>query len=124
MYVGENKVLTEADYFQYSFEEQRTNEKYVDGSWIYTKTIEVQNPTSGAQSVAHNISNLARVTKFEGSFSRGDGVPQTIPCYYTNWEVFVYDFRSADFVVRISSNQYNVGISNFYITLYYTKTTD
>lgn len=123
-----NRKLVPTQYDYYSSDEIKTNKIWIDGKPIYRKVVSVpvQNLVGNTTLlVAHGISDLKFVTQAYGAFSRGNGVTLNIvPCTYTNWEIYLYDFGITYFSVRASSNQVNGNITAMFIVIEYTKTTD
>lgn len=98
---------------------------WIDGKPIYRKTFEIGTPSAKSVYYQHNISNLGTVIKAYGSFLRSStNIQNLIPGNYTNWESWLYDFGAATFTLKFSDNQWNNGVSNCFIVLEYTKTTD
>ena len=105
----------------YSTSEVKTNATWIDGKPIYKKTVFFPSVASGDRDSAHGISNVSLVIKHEAFFiSSGTYIP--VPSlvntnggnYFSIWSINsinVHTFSSIPF-------------QDFYVTLWYTKTTD
>ena len=125
-YVGEDKVLTEADINEnYITTEVDTGKRWINGEIIYRKVLEI-NPTSDSDFYAHDISNFSQIIHAYGRCTRSTGTAyqQIIPCNYTNWEIWIYDFTDYNFKLKFSSNQWAAGVDDIYIVLEYIKTSN
>ena len=108
----------------YSTTEQKTPFTWIDGKPIYKKTISCGGGSNKNKTVNHNISNLSRTIKIEGYAydgsvcipipftSTGDGVSSSIQVYVS----------STQLVINCGSDRNN--LTEMYVTLWYTKTTD
>lgn len=108
----------------YSTTEQKTPFTWVNGKPIYKKTISCGGGSNKNKAVNHNISNLSRTIKIEGQAydgsacipipftSTGDGVSSSIQVYVSSTQV----------VINCGADRNN--LTEMYITLWYTKTTD
>lgn len=98
---------------------------WIDGKSIYRRVISLT-PTGSEEHYLHNISNIDKILNYHGVCKRAN--PWTfvnlIPCNYTNWEIYLYDFNLTQFTLIFSTNQWEAGIDWCYITVEYTKTTD
>ena len=66
----------------YSFEEQWTGMRWVDGKKIYQKTMFFGDlPNSGARDVPHNVANIDKVIRFWGCMERPDEAPEIRSCH-------------------------------------------
>ena len=71
------------------------------------------------------ISNLKQVINARGMYTHSVSAYQNlVPSTYAGWEVYLYDFTNASFVIRFSNNVWNSGIDSIFIIMEYTKTTD
>ena len=104
----------------YSLIEVDTGATWIDGSHIYKKTVDIGNlPNNTSKSVAHNISSLSLVLKFEGYFVISG-------TYYPLPFVGVGDTTSS---VRVTASSTNVIVTTGtnrssatgYVTIWYTK---
>lgn len=109
----------------YSTSEVNTGAKWIDGSAIYKKTIHITNmPAASAETnTAHNITNLNVVVKIEGigvdGSNRYSSIPQTYtPNMYSSGGL---SMRVTNANVTLSANANGAGVSEGYVTLYYTK---
>lgn len=108
----------------YSTTEQKTPFTWVDGRPIYKKTISCGGGSNQHKAVNHNISNLRRTIKIEGQAYDGN-VCISIPFVATgsgtsnSVQMFV---SSTQIVIECGSARSN--LTEMYITLWYTKTTD
>jgi len=97
-----------------------------DGKPLYQKTINFGAlPDAAEKFVAHNISNLDKITKLFGITSNSSG--GTFPLPFVNIETspgyqIVLRATASDIVVRTGSDR--TAFTNTFITLQYTKTTD
>ena len=101
---------------------------WVDGSPVYEKTFVVNNPSTGNNTITHNISNLDMLISVSGFAKRTDGYQQMFN-FITNaddfkWNLLVLDFSSTDFVLSVGVNYTDTkAISKAVVTLRYTKST-
>ena len=105
----------------YSTSEVKTNATWIDGKPIYKKTVYFASVASGDVDSAHGISGISLVIKHEAFFI-SSGVYIPVPSlvntnggnYFSVWSINsinVHTFSSIPF-------------QDFYVTLWYTKTTD
>lgn len=106
----------------YSTSEQDTGFTWIDGKTIYKKTINFGTlPNSTSKSVAHGISNLGILIKFEGVASNSSGRRLPLP--------ILYEPSSAAFNTQLDCTNTSITIVtarnqseySAYVTLYYTK---
>lgn len=105
----------------YSTSEQDTGCKWIDGKKIYKKTVFFQSVASGDINSAHGISNISLVIKHEAFFISNGAyipVPSLVNTNGGNY-ISVWNINSTN-VHTFSSIQFQ----DFYVTLWYTKTTD
>lgn len=111
----------------YSTEEVKTGETWIDGKPIYKKTIQFTTSAIGKHSIKHNISNLDTIIEGKGSAKDSSGTFYMFPMSaavdnVSAWSIsiqnvdktYMYFFRGTNVTGTITS----------YVTLYYTKTTD
>lgn len=105
----------------YSTSEINTGAKWIDGSAIYKKTVSIGAlPNNTEKSVAHNISNIESIVKFEG-FAKNNNFSNQIPLPFIS--------TTAANQIYILTNSTNIIIGSGtdrssligYVTLYYTK---
>ena len=97
---------------------------WIDGKPLYRKVIEVF-ITSQYASYNTGISNLKQVINARGMYIRSNsGYQNLVPSTYSGWEVYLYDFTNASFVIRFSNNVWNAGVDSMFVIMEYTKTTD
>ncbi|MFQ6792923.1 MAG: hypothetical protein ACLRT4_09085 [Thomasclavelia sp.] len=106
-------------YFQYSTSEQFTGEYWTDGSKIYCKTISVGALNSTTKQVAHGISNLKRVIKFEG-YATNNGVYVSIPRGHLDNEYDAIGVEANSSMLTVRAGMNNV-FTSCHITIYYNK---
>ena len=106
----------------YSTTEKKTEYKWVDGKYIYKKTINVGTLTNGTtKQVRHDITNLSAFVRIEGI------------CQHTNKTAFSLPYAadsSVSYQIALAANDTYVNVScgndrtaySAYVTLYYTKT--
>lgn len=94
------------------------------GTWLgkplYRKVISLT-PTSATTYIPHEITDLDKIINAYGNATRTNGYRNLIPCNYTNWEIFLYDFIDTHMTLKFSTNQWNSGVENVDIVLEYTK---
>ena len=129
---GEGSALAEDHYvavyggdpiiLDYSTNEINTGAKWIDGTAIYKKTINFGAlPNATSKSVAHGISNLGILIKFEGVASNSSGRRLPLP--------ILYEPSSAAFNTQLDCNNTSITIVTAQnqseysacITIYYTK---
>lgn len=101
---------------------------WVDGLPVYEKTFVVNNPSTGNNTITHNISNLDMLISVSGFGKRLDGVQQPFGIISTaddfKWNIVVLDFSSTDFVLQVGAQYTSTrAISKAVVTLRYTKST-
>lgn len=108
----------------YSTSEMNTGIKWLDGSYIYRKSIAsgALPNTATSKNVAHGIANLAQVIRIEGCYSD----PNSGFVFPVNSPTLDVDSTTAIRTIINGSNiQINVGMDRSncsgYVTLYYTK---
>lgn len=106
----------------YSTTEHRIG-TWIDGKPVYQTTI-IRTTTGD---VAHQISNIDKITGIKGFFMRKDGVYETLPRIddISGWNAYIGDVSKTTINLKLGANYTgNVGLDTAYITLEYTKTTD
>lgn len=105
----------------YSTDEQVIG-TWIDGSTVYEKTFNLTAPSTGLNSIAHNISNIGDVINTEGTAIRSNGAAQPLGFISSannyGWNVTVYDFTSSNFSLEVGSQ---LSLSKVIITVRYTK---
>ena len=106
-----------------------SSEEKIIGTWfdkpLYQRTLYYPSADSQRFIPNHNIENFEGIVNAYGRFTRvSTGLQCLIPMNYTNWESFIYDFTATNYVLNFSNNQWAQGVSDIYVTLEYTKTTD
>lgn len=95
------------------------------GKPLYRKVVSVTPTAQYSTGYTHGISQPETFVKVYGTFKRPNtDYRNVIPSTYTNWEVFLYDFRSNAFTIAFSDNVWGYGVEKCYIVFEYTKTTD
>lgn len=120
---GANGTITLNAEPDYSTSEVDTKVKWIDGKTIYRKTVSCgTGPNNTSKSTPHGISNLKRVIRYEGYGYDGSSC---IPLPFAS--------ISAPASVQIHSDSTNIyittgvdrsNLTETYMTLWYTKTTD
>ena len=108
----------------YSTTEQKTPFTWVDGRPIYKKTISCGGGSNRYKAVNHNISNLRRTIKIEGQAYDGSvciPIPFVATGSGTSSSIQMY-VSSTQIVIECGTDRSN--LTEMYITLWYTKTTD
>jgi len=115
-----SKINGKMNAIDYSTSEQSTGIKWIDGSIIYQKTINLGSlPNSTTKNVAHGISNLDSIVRIEAIITNGT-VFAALPFVNTS---------SAAANIAVNANATNVSVTtgtnrtgySGYATLYYTK---
>jgi hypothetical protein len=107
----------------YSTSEQRIGTFL--GKPLYRKVVKVTPTAQYSTGYTHGIDQPAIFVKVYGTFHRpGTDFRNNIPSTYTNWEVWLYDFRPVTFSMRFSDNVWGYGVEECYIVFEYTKYTD
>lgn len=109
--------------FDYSTSEINTGAKWINGSYIYKKTINTGPlPNAGETNTPHNITNLSKIIKMEGYAYRsidGKFLPLPfpgLPSFNTTIDISVVNGN-----VRFFNASDMSAFAESYITLYYTK---
>ena len=140
--IGDEKIWLYGDVFindfslvnQYSTNEVKTNEKFVDGKPIYRKTIYVDElpngyNDSGIKSIATGISNMDYLVDMYGTYTgTGNHYYEKYPINYIRRDNSMYDISTEygfyngamSIIIRSTMGSGYKG----YVTLKYTKTTD
>lgn len=113
----------------YSTDEQLIG-RWIDGKPIYQKSIIASNPVVGNNTIPHNITNLDRVVKCDGTVMRnGDNFTFSLPiCYVPNvtqWSIATSGISKSTVNITVGDGFTGTyALSDLVITLQYTKTTD
>lgn len=103
----------------YSTSEVDSGSKWIDGSAIYKKTVNLGNlPNNTTKTVAHNIANLSTLVRLEGNFTNGTNsapIPYSAPTASKTVQAYV-DATN----ITIGTGEDRSAYSG-YVTLYYTK---
>ena len=123
--VEEISGISEFLYLNYSTEEVKTGDTWIDGKPIYRKVVDCGNlPASGHKRVAHNIANLAFFLP-SSSFAAGNGGSFRIGSYWSYSTNYVYWFlTSTEIILGVPPNNPSYSDYHAYVILEYTKTTD
>ena len=104
----------------YSTSEVNTGAKWIDGSDIYKKTVSCGAlPNNTTKNVAHDISNLSTVVKFEGYAWTGS-TWATLPYVTSNGSSQIGLRISPTNVIIVTSSDRS-SFTPSYVTIYYTK---
>lgn len=107
----------------YSTEEQWTGLRWIDGKKIYQKTINFGTlPNTATKSVAHNIINLKNIININGfgkKITTGTTIP--LPTVQSGHNVGIW-VNASNVYIETSSDRTDV--TECYVTIQYTKTTD
>ena len=106
----------------YSTSEQNTGFTWIDGKYIYKKTVDTgAMPNATEKTVAHGISNLGRVIKIEG-YCYNSQNDTTFPLPFS-WTAETSDVGVliGTTTINIRSGVNRTDYAESYITLYYTK---
>lgn len=106
--------------FQYSEDEIDTGYKWIDGKTIYRKVVYVTS-VSQNNTINPNLVDLDKIINVYGMAKRPSGYFNSLPCNYTNWEIYLYDYSQDHTVVKFSNNQWNAGVDYLYVIYEYTK---
>lgn len=120
-----NGVYVEDMPVSYSSSEQDSGIRWIDGKVVYQKTINFGvAPNNTNKSVAHGISNISEVIKYEGftSTGPGNGNYMSLPFVESSNVAYSMSVRATNTHVTIKTNQDNTPFTNTYVTLFYTKT--
>lgn len=112
----------------YSTDEVKTNDVWINGKPIYRKVIEFStlNPNA-TNNIIHNIENLNKIVSISGMFIRVDGNSEILPRFdvATSWSVIIGDINNTSISTIVgSSYSGNFSISSGHFIMEYTKTTD
>ena len=124
---NEVDVLQARDALDYSVEEQATGVKWTDGKMIYQKTLSLSGLTgTGAKTLAHGITGLLNVTKFESGYViLASGVKAPIPRVSTDMtanSIYFYGWDTTNLTGYVGTAYATTSaIASGYITIQYTK---
>lgn len=113
----------------YSTDEQLVG-RWIDGKPIYQKSIIASDPVVGNNTIPHNITNLDRVIKCDGTVMRnGDNFTFSLPiCYISNvaqWSIATSGINKSTVNITVGNGFTGTyALSDLVVTLQYTKTTD
>jgi len=114
-------VMSSLNFGNYSTTEKDTGFTWIDGRHIYKKTVYFgAGPNAGEKTVAHGISNLDNIIKFEG-FGKRSG-PNYFPIQFTNTTAANQIYMFADNTNITLGSGINRSTIDCYVTLYYIKT--
>ena len=99
------------------------------GTWLgkplYRKIIDIGTIKEQVHDIYHGIDNLDIAVNYWARYNRPNTTIQnTTPSTYTDWEVFLYDFKPEKIRLRLSDKQFEAGVEKLQVILEYTKTTD
>lgn len=107
--------------FNYSFEEQATPYKWLNGKTIYVKTINFGNlPNNTVKKVPHNISNLDRIIKVEQSVTNAPWDNNKGALVLSSTRPIPFSFYLLETEVAVETIEDKTQ-ATAYFTLYYTK---
>lgn len=109
--------------FNYSTSEINTGAKWINGSYIYKKTINTGPlPNAGETNTPHNITNLSKVIKMEGyAYRSADGKFLPLPFAGISSANTTIDMSVVNGNVRFVNVANMSAFAESYVTLYYTK---
>lgn len=100
--------------------EYRTTERF-HGKPVYVKRLDLGSIAAGDMTVPLNITNLSTVVRYQG-YRNVTPLPEVYGASLTGqWTNYINYVRGGDVSVHVSSGDSG---DHFYITIYYTKTTD
>ena len=105
----------------YSTSEQDTGCKWIDGKKIYKKTVFFSSVASGDVNSAHGISDISLVIKHEAFFISGGSYIAFPSLVNTNGGNYFAIWNITPTSIHTFSS---IPLQDFYVTLWYTKTTD
>lgn len=105
----------------YSTTEVNTGVKWIDGSAIYKKTINIGAlPNSTTKNTAHNISNLGQVLRIEGFTTNGTNTYE-LPRVMIGGTQYQAQIQVNSTNIQIDTGDDLSSYTTTYVTLYYTK---
>lgn len=105
----------------YSTSEVNTGAKWIDGSAIYKKTINIGTlPNSTTKNTAHNISNLGQVLRVEGFTTNGTNTYE-LPRVMIGGVQYQAQIQVNSTNIQIDTGSDLSSYTTTYVTLYYTK---
>ena len=106
--------------FDYSLNEVNTGTKWIDGKAIYRKTIDFGAlPNTSNKFVAHNITDLGYLIKYDGMTFDGTTYRPLIMPNASGNQWLVAEANAANVAIYTG---FDASARTAYITLYYTKT--
>lgn len=128
---GSNTTMVQSAYNMrvlggdYSSSEVNTGFTWIDGKYIYKKTINCGNlPNSTTKTVAHNISNISSVIKFDGvATNLTNDMFQTLPfsSATTATDSIELSITATDVQIVTKTSYWSNNYPTSYVTIYYTK---
>ena len=126
---GEGSILAENNFIgvygdepivlDYSTNEEDTGTRWIDGSEIYKKTVNIGNlPNNTTKTVTHNITGFGSLISLEGNFTNGTN-SGSLPYSATTTAKAVQVYTDASNITIITGE--NRSSYSGYVTLYYTK---
>ena len=111
--------------FKYSTSEKFTGEYWIDGKKIYCQTIKGDGGnTTTTRYISCNITGLSEIVKFEGlCYCNGDARIVSLP-FADGTSNLVITFLYENDTKRIAIYPQTRLLNRYWITIYYTKTTD
>lgn len=112
------------DLFDYSTTEKATGFTWIDGKIIYKKTINFGvSPNNTTKNVAHGISNINEVIKYEAFTSTGAAGNNymMLPFVESSNVSYSMSVRATNTNITIKTSQDNSPFTNTYVTIFYTK---
>jgi hypothetical protein len=110
--------------YDYSTNEQIIG-RWVDGKPLYRKVKVITPSVYNTDIGGVGESNIDKVVSAKGmAYRPSSGYYNTIPCTYTNWEIYLYDITAHYGRLLFSTNQWNAGVGECILIFEYTKTTD
>lgn len=95
---------------------------WIDGSPVYEKTFNLTSPSTGLNSITHDISNIGDVINIEGTAIRSNGAVQPLGFISSannfGWCATIYDFSTTNFTLEIGGQ---LSLSKVIVTVRYTK---
>lgn len=95
---------------------------WIDGSTLYEKTFNITTPSTGLNSIPHNILNIGDIINIEGTAIRSNGATQPLGFISSannyGWNVTVYDFSTTAFSLEVGGQ---LSLSKVIVTVRYTK---
>ena len=108
----------------YSTSEINTGKKWIDGKYIYKKTIAITFPNDTTTNIAHRISTINTLIDTECTwYDTSDARFFTVPFRYDSSTVYIkINANKTNIIIEGKGTNWSSRTSNGYVTLYYTKT--